>query len=179
MKDELSQCSIVQMNMTNLQSVSSQPCNIVAQSIGQMFDRIAPVYDILNHILSFGCDYLWRRKLADCLDPGRKLQVLDLATGTGDVLISLLSQNPDITEAVGLDISENMLELCRKKIGKYKFDDRVQLVCADVTASPFSDESFDVVTISFGIRNTSDPAQTLAGKAGSRPEKGRSAAQTH
>lgn len=148
--------------MTNLETVPSQPCNLAVQSIGQMFDRIAPVYDILNHILSFGCDFLWRRKLADCLDSGRKLQILDMATGTGDVLISLLRTNPDITEAVGLDISENMLALCRKKIAQYKFDNRVRLVRADVTASPFTDESFDVVTISFGIRNTADPAQTLA-----------------
>jgi demethylmenaquinone methyltransferase/2-methoxy-6-polyprenyl-1,4-benzoquinol methylase len=161
-KDGLSQCSIIQVSMTNLESVSHQPSNMVAQSIGQMFDRIAPVYDILNHILSFGRDFLWRRKLADCLDPGRKLQVLDLATGTGDVLISLLSKHPDITEAVGLDISENMLALCRKKITKHKFDDRVCLVRADVTVNPFTDESFDVVTMSFGIRNTADPVQTLA-----------------
>jgi demethylmenaquinone methyltransferase/2-methoxy-6-polyprenyl-1,4-benzoquinol methylase len=150
------------MSMTNLESVLSQPCRMGTQSIGQMFDRVAPGYDILNHILSFGCDFLWRRKLADCLEPGRKLRVLDMATGTGDVLISMLCKNPDITEAVGLDISENMLALCRKKIAKYKFYDCVHMVHADVTASSFTSESFDVVTISFGIRNTADPAQTLA-----------------
>lgn len=126
-----------------------------------MFDRIAPTYDILNHILSLGQDFLWRRKLVDCVDKKRKLRALDLATGTGDLLISLLRRNSNITEAVGLDISENMLALCRKKIARFKFANRVNLVRADAITSPFAAESFDLVTMCFGIRNTPEPLETL------------------
>lgn len=126
-----------------------------------MFNRIAPAYDILNHILSLGQDFLWRRKVADGLDKEQKLRVLDLATGTGDLLLSLLRRNPNIVEAVGLDISENMMALCRKKIARHKFSDRVRLVRADAVNNPFMEESFDVVTMSFGIRNTPDPLETL------------------
>lgn len=147
--------------MINVESVSGQPLNLVARSVSQMFDRIAPAYDILNHVLSFGRDFRWRRKLADRLDTGDKLHILDLATGTGDALISLLRRNPNITEAIGLDLSENMLALCRNKIAKQQFDDRVRLVHADASISPFNDETFDAITMSFGIRNTADPFQTL------------------
>ena len=90
-----------------------------------------------------------------------KLKVLDLATGTGDLLISLLRRNPNIAEAVGLDISENMLALCRKRIAKHKLTDRVSLVRSDATNSGFPDESFDTVTMGFGIRNTPDAFKTL------------------
>ena len=147
--------------MANVEHASREPLSLVATSVSQMFDRIAPAYDILNHILSFGCDFIWRWKLSDCFDKESKLRVLDLATGTGDTLISLLHKNPNITKAVGLDISENMLALCRKKIKKHKFNNRIRLVQADATFSPFTDETFDVVTMSFGIRNTADPFQTL------------------
>jgi len=129
--------------------------------VGQMFDRIAPVYDRLNHLFSFGRDFSWRRRLADAVDKDEKLRVLDLATGTGDVLISLLDRNPNIAEAVGLDISENMLALCRKKITRHKLTGRVSLVCADATASGLAGETFDVVTMGFGIRNTPDAFKTL------------------
>jgi len=126
-----------------------------------MFDRIAPAYDILNHLLSFGRDFSWRRRLADTVVKDEKLRILDLATGTGDVLISLLDRNPNIAEAVGLDISENMLALCRRKITRRKLANRVKLVRADVTVSGLGDKSFDVVTMGFGIRNTPDTFKTL------------------
>jgi len=129
--------------------------------VGQMFDRIAPVYDILNHLLSFGRDFSWRRRLAGAVDKNEKLRVLDLATGTGDVLITLLDRNPNIDEAVGLDISEKMLALCRRKLARHKLADRIKLVRADVTASGMDDESFDVVTMGFGVRNTPDAFKTL------------------
>lgn len=150
------------MNMTDIESASRQPLDLVTQSVRDMFDRIAPAYDILNHILSFGRDVRWRRTLADHLDPAKTSRVLDLATGTGDILISLLHRHPKITEAVGLDISEKMLALCRKKIAKQPFNDRVRLIRGDAAACPFADETFDAVTMSFGIRNTADPAHILA-----------------
>ena len=127
-----------------------------------MFDRITPTYSLLNHILSFGRDFSWRRTLADALDKDRELKVLDLATGAGDLLISLLRRNPNIAHAVGLDISENMLAACRKKIAGYKFTGRVTLVHADAACTGLLDGSFDVVTMGFGIRNTPDAFKTLA-----------------
>ena len=147
--------------MVNTESAPTLTSGYDTKSLGRMFDRIADVYDSLNHILSFGQDFFWRRKLADCVDKESKLKVLDLATGTGDVLISLLRRNSNITEAVGLDISENMLALCRKKIKRYKFTDRVNLVHADATINPFADQTFDLITMSFGIRNTPDIFKTL------------------
>jgi len=129
--------------------------------VGQMFDRIAPAYDILNHLFSFGRDFSWRRRLAEAVVKDEKLRVLDLATGTGDVLITLLERNPNIAEAVGLDISENMLAVCRRKIACRKFAGRIELVRADVTTSGLAAESFDVITMGFGIRNTPDAFKTL------------------
>jgi demethylmenaquinone methyltransferase/2-methoxy-6-polyprenyl-1,4-benzoquinol methylase len=148
--------------MTDVEPVSETPGNLNTNSVGQMFDRIAPAYDILNHLFSFGRDFSWRRRLADAVDKNEKLRVLDLATGTGDMLISLLRRNSNIAEAVGLDISENMLALCRRKIARYKLTDRVSLVRADVATSGLAGESFDVVTMGFGIRNTPDAFKTLA-----------------
>lgn len=132
-----------------------------SDAVCRMFDSIAPYYVLLNHVLSFGWDFLWRRKLANTVNNDKKLKVLDLATGTGDLLISLLRRNPNITEAVGLDISENMLALCRDRIAKHKLADRVSLVRSDAADSGLPDESFDVVTMGFGIRNTPDAFKTL------------------
>ena len=129
--------------------------------VHRMFDRIAPTYSLLNHILSFGLDFLWRRRLARTLDSNRPLQILDLATGTGDLLISILRARPNITKAVGLDISENMLAICRKKIDRAALADRVTLVQADAAETHLPPDSFDAVTIAFGIRNVPDPAEAL------------------
>ena len=147
--------------MTDVEPVTGTPGNMNLNPVGQMFDRIAPAYDILNHLFSFGRDFSWRRRLADSVVKDEKLRVLDLATGTGDILISLLRRNSNIAEAVGLDISENMLALCRRKIARHKLTGRIKLVRADVTASGLDDESFDVVTMGFGIRNTPDAFKTL------------------
>ncbi len=144
-------------NLSNPKPVFSPSSDAVCR----MFDSIAPYYVLLNHILSFGWDFLWRRKLADTVNNDKKLKVLDLATGTGDLLISVLRRNPNITEAVGLDISENMLALCRERIAKRKLTDRVSLVRSDAAESGLPGESFDVVTMGFGIRNTPDAFKTL------------------
>ena len=147
--------------MTDVESVTGTPGSMNSNPVGQMFDRIAPAYDILNHLFSFGRDFSWRRRLADAVFKDEKLRVLDLAAGTGDVLITLLDRNPNIAEAVGLDISENMLALCRRKIARHKLADRIKLVRADVTTNGLAGESFNVVTMGFGIRNTPDALKTL------------------
>ncbi len=136
------------------------PCG--SPSVGPMFDRIAPTYDLLNHLLSWGRDYAWRRKVTEQLKGPESLRLLDLATGTGDLLISLLRRCPAIARATGLDISERMLELCREKLQARGLAERVELVCGDASATPFSEGTFDVATMAFGIRNTANAATTLA-----------------
>jgi len=126
-----------------------------------MFDRIAPTYDFLNHLLSLGRDYAWRRKVAGLVGDGKGLKVADLATGTGDLLIALLRRRSDLVGAAGLDISEPMLSVFREKLRRTGLSDRAELLCADASATPFSDGTFDAVTMGFGIRNTSDVGATL------------------
>jgi demethylmenaquinone methyltransferase/2-methoxy-6-polyprenyl-1,4-benzoquinol methylase len=126
-----------------------------------MFDRIAPTYDLLNHLLSLGRDYSWRYRAAEQLSEGELRKVIDLATGTGDLLLSLLAARDDIAGAVGLDVSENMLDLCREKLCRRGLAERVELVCGDAAAIPFPDDTFDAAAMGFGIRNMPDALQTL------------------
>ncbi len=126
-----------------------------------MFDRIAPTYDLLNHLLSFGRDCSWRRGAARLLRADGPLKVVDLATGTGDLLISLLRARANVTEAAGLDFSQNMLGICRAKLHRRGLAARASLLCADASATPFPAGTFDVATMGFGIRNTADAAKTL------------------
>jgi demethylmenaquinone methyltransferase/2-methoxy-6-polyprenyl-1,4-benzoquinol methylase len=142
-----------------MESVSRQPLH---NSTGPMFDRIANVYDRLNHILSLGVDSFWRFRLAGMVEKKKQLRILDLATGTGDLLIALLRRNPNINEAVGLDISKKMLEICQKKIAQRNFSGKVKLVCSDADSSGLPDNAYDVVTMGFGIRNTPDSLKTLS-----------------
>ena len=141
------------------QTLSNQ--NSSTNTVGRMFDRIAPYYVLLNHILSLGLDFSWRRKLANAVAKDKKLKVIDLATGTGDLLVSVLRRNPNITEAIGLDISENMMAICRKKLAKQNLTDRTTLINSDAAGTGLPDDSFDVATMGFGIRNTPDVPKTL------------------
>jgi len=126
-----------------------------------MFDRIAPTYDLLNHLLSLGRDFSWRRRAARMLPHSEDLKVADLATGTGDLLVTLLRERPNVTEAVGLDLSEEMLKIALRKISERGFADRIRLVCDDAVHSALPGESFNAVTMAFGIRNTPDVEATL------------------
>jgi len=132
-----------------------------SNNVRTMFDRIAPRYDLLNHLLSFGQDILWRRRLARRANVSESTEVLDLATGTGDLLIALLRARRGIKRAVGLDFSENMLAVCRRKLENRGLDGEVELVTGDACNTGIREESFDVVTMGFGIRNTADVAATL------------------
>ncbi|MFC1781894.1 bifunctional demethylmenaquinone methyltransferase/2-methoxy-6-polyprenyl-1,4-benzoquinol methylase UbiE [Planctomycetota bacterium] len=145
------------MNSAKFKPTSEQN----TENIGLMFNRIADSYSFINHILSFGLDFCWRRRLADLPEKEKNLRLLDLATGTGDLLIELLQRNPNITEAVGLDVSEKMLNICRKKIAKHNFNNRISLFEVNAVSCPFSDESFDIVTMGFGIRNMLDTQMVL------------------
>jgi demethylmenaquinone methyltransferase/2-methoxy-6-polyprenyl-1,4-benzoquinol methylase len=140
---------------------ASEAARFAEPSVGRMFDHIAPTYDLLNHLLSLGRDFSWRRKTIRQLDASRNLKVIDLATGTGDMLITLFRERPNTAEATGLDISENMLTTCREKLRKRGLVHRAKLVCGDASRTPFADGTFDAATMAFGIRNTADASATL------------------
>jgi len=128
--------------------------------VWKMFDRVARRYDFLNHFLSLNRDVTWRRKVAELL-PGRKDQtVLDLATGTADQLLSLYGSDR-VESGVGLDLSEEMLIIGRRKIAARQLEGCLTLRNGDAGAIPFDDNTFDAVTISFGIRNVTDVCHTL------------------
>ncbi|MHC4745306.1 MAG: ubiquinone/menaquinone biosynthesis methyltransferase, partial [Planctomycetota bacterium] len=131
-------------------------------AVGKMFDRIAPTYALLNHILSFGLDFSWRRRLAESIEKDRPIELLDLATGSGDLLISILRRRANISKATGLDISEKMLEVCRRNLEKAKLAERATPIQADAARTGLADNSFDAATMAFGIRNVPEPNETLA-----------------
>jgi len=120
-----------------------------------MFDSIAWRYDFLNHFLSFGTDLFWRKKAIDEIAKRIKpVHILDLATGTCDLAIESLRLKPEKVTAI--DISQRMLEEGRKKLYRKKLNDKIELVVADSEELPFEDSSYDVVMVSFGIRNFED-----------------------
>jgi len=131
------------------------------RKVWAMFDRIAPRYDLLNRLLSLGQDVRWRRSLARHLPPGDGLRLLDLATGTADQILMLLDRTSAIREAVGLDMAEAMLEQGRRKLNRRGLSGLVRLQQGDAAHLPFGDGGFDVITMSFGIRNVSDVSGAL------------------
>ena len=126
----------------------------------KIFDSIAPTYDSLNHILSLGIDILWRKKLSKKLPRKKGLFVVDLATGTGDVALHL-SQEKNIQKIQGFDLSKNMVEIGRQKVQKKQVQHKVSLDIGDGMNIPLEDNSADVITLSFGIRNFSNPQKGL------------------
>ena len=123
--------------------------------IATMFDRISSKYDALNHLLSLNIDKVWRRKAAKEVAKHQPATILDLATGTADLAIALAKRNPQ-AHIVGMDISEKMLEIGKKKVAKQKMDPQIELRVGDAASLPFVDNTFDTVTVAFGVRNFED-----------------------
>ncbi|MBL7706036.1 MAG: bifunctional demethylmenaquinone methyltransferase/2-methoxy-6-polyprenyl-1,4-benzoquinol methylase UbiE [Taibaiella sp.] len=121
------------------------------EQVAGMFDRIAGKYDFLNHLLSMGIDKGWRKKAIRSLAPIQPKQVLDVATGTGDFAIACLKLNPDLV--TGVDISEGMLEVGRKKMADKQLTDKIKLQYGDSEDLPFADDHFDAITCAYGVRN--------------------------
>jgi demethylmenaquinone methyltransferase/2-methoxy-6-polyprenyl-1,4-benzoquinol methylase len=126
-----------------------------------MFNSIAHRYDLANHLLSFNIEKRWRRRMGRFLPAGEHLRLLDLATGTGDQIITLFKHFPQLKTAIGLDLSENMVALGAEKIAAAGLADQVEMVQGDGTQLPFVEPQFDVITISFGIRNVLDVSACL------------------
>ena len=127
---------------------------------GEMFDRIAPRYDLLNHLMSFGLATLWRRRLVRSIALPNDGRLLDLATGTGDVVVAAARRDTG-ARIVGLDPSAGMLEVAQSKLEAKRLGDRIELVVGDAQNLPFENNTFDAVTISFGIRNVPDRPKAL------------------
>jgi len=142
-------------------STTNKTARRLGPSVGAMFDRIAPTYDLLNHLLSLGRDFAWRRRAARMLPEAGALTIADLATGTADLLIAMLRERPNVVEAVGLDLSAEMLRIGQDKVTRRGYADRVRLVHDDALRSALPASHFDTVTMAFGIRNTPDVEATL------------------
>lgn len=130
------------------------------KEVWKMFDRIAHRYDFLNRSLSFGQDIAWRRKMRKHLPDRPNLHLLDLATGTADQLI-FLANDSRVASGEGSDMSEKMLEIGRRKIEKAGLQERFTLKTGDALQVPADDNSADVVTISFGIRNVESVPEAM------------------
>jgi demethylmenaquinone methyltransferase/2-methoxy-6-polyprenyl-1,4-benzoquinol methylase len=130
-------------------------------AVSSMFDNIAFRYDFLNHFLSFGIDRCWRRKAVKIISETQKNpEILDVATGTGDLAVAALKLNP--VKITGIDISRKMLEKGREKIIKKGYSDRIELLSGDSEDIPFNENSFDVAMVAFGVRNFADPLKGLS-----------------
>ncbi len=121
--------------------------------VATMFDSIAGKYDFLNHFLSAGTDIYWRRKAVDELKALRPARILDIATGTADFAIETLRAAAPDAHVTGVDISEGMLDVGRRKLAEKQLGHRIRLELGDSENLPFADGSFDAVTASFGVRN--------------------------
>ena len=129
------------------------------EQVARMFNNISRRYDFLNHLLSLGIDRGWRKKAVRFLKPLNPQIILDVATGTGDFALQSLSLNP--RKVVGVDISEGMLDIGRKKIEKRKLSHKIELKTGDSENLEFPDDTFDAVTVGFGVRNFEDLARGL------------------
>jgi demethylmenaquinone methyltransferase/2-methoxy-6-polyprenyl-1,4-benzoquinol methylase len=126
----------------------------------KIFDEIAGTYDFLNHFLSLGIDIYWRNKFLKNLPEISSINALDLATGTGDVALTLV-KDERVKKVTGIDLSEGMINIGLKKVLAKKLEKKIILLKGDGVTIPCADNIFDLTTISFGIRNFKDPATSL------------------
>jgi len=131
------------------------------QQVADMFDKIAFRYDFLNRFLSAGIDVSWRRKAIKQLKTFQPENILDVATGTGDVAI-LAEKMLHPIKITGIDISEGMLDIGRKKIGDLGLQNKIELMQGDSEKIGFADNSFDAITVAFGVRNFQNLEKGLA-----------------
>lgn len=130
------------------------------EQVTQMFDSISDNYDGLNRVISFGIDIKWRKRVVAILKKKRPKHILDIATGTGDLAINLMETGAE--KIIGLDISPGMLEVGKKKIAEKELSATIQMVVGDSEHLPFDDNSFDAITVAFGVRNFENLEKGLA-----------------
>ncbi|WP_300569756.1 bifunctional demethylmenaquinone methyltransferase/2-methoxy-6-polyprenyl-1,4-benzoquinol methylase UbiE [Flavobacterium sp.] len=130
------------------------------EQVAKMFDTISSKYDNLNRVISFGVDVKWRKKILKMVAEKNPASILDIATGTGDMAILLSQTNAD--KIIGLDISAGMLEVGKQKIAQKNLSHKIEMVLGDSEKIPFDDNSFDAITVGFGIRNFEDLEKGLS-----------------
>lgn len=123
-----------------------------SEQVREMFDAIAPAYDFMNRAMTFGIDRLWRRRAVRLMRDIPHGYVLDIATGTGDLAI-LMAERLDGSHVTGVDLSEGMIEIGRRKVAERGLDGRISLTTGDCLALPFPDNTFDCITCAYGVRN--------------------------
>lgn len=148
------------MNIANENNANENSLSERKKESYKIFNEIAGTYDLLNHTLSLGIDIYWRNKLLKHLPKKDSINALDLATGTGDVALTLI-KDPRIKKVTGLDLSKGMIDIGIQKVKKKGLDKKINLMIGDAVNIPAADDSFDLTTISFGIRNFSDPQKSL------------------
>jgi demethylmenaquinone methyltransferase/2-methoxy-6-polyprenyl-1,4-benzoquinol methylase len=121
------------------------------EQVAQMFDTISGNYDGLNRVISFGIDVKWRKKVVELVAETHPKTILDIATGTGDLAILMATTKAD--KIIGLDISEGMLAVGRNKIAQKNLSDKIEMILADSENMPYPDNTFDAITVAFGVRN--------------------------
>ncbi len=121
------------------------------EQVTKMFDNISDKYDVLNRVISFRADKKWRKRVVKIVNDTKPNEVLDIATGTGDLAIAL--SETSASKIIGLDISEGMLNVGRKKIEKLNLSNKIEMVLGDSEKLPFVDNRFDAITVAFGVRN--------------------------
>ncbi|MCG8785700.1 bifunctional demethylmenaquinone methyltransferase/2-methoxy-6-polyprenyl-1,4-benzoquinol methylase UbiE [Tenacibaculum finnmarkense] len=121
------------------------------EQVAKMFDNISEDYDGLNRVISLGIDVSWRKKVVKLVGENNPKQILDIATGTGDLALMMAGLNPD--RIVGLDISAGMLAVGKQKIAKANLTDKIEMIVGDSEKTPFDNDTFDAITVSFGVRN--------------------------
>jgi demethylmenaquinone methyltransferase/2-methoxy-6-polyprenyl-1,4-benzoquinol methylase len=130
------------------------------EQVAQMFDTISGNYDGLNRVISFGIDIKWRKKVLQLVADKNPKTVLDIATGTGDLAILMTETSAE--KIIGLDISAGMLEVGRNKIKAKKLSDKIEMILADSENMPFENNTFDAITVAFGVRNFENLEKGLA-----------------
>ncbi|WP_166966099.1 bifunctional demethylmenaquinone methyltransferase/2-methoxy-6-polyprenyl-1,4-benzoquinol methylase UbiE [Yeosuana marina] len=121
------------------------------EQVTKMFDTISKNYDGLNRVISFGIDVKWRKKVVKIVEKTHPKTVLDIATGTGDLAIALAKT--DANKIIGFDISSGMLEIGKQKVVKSNLQNTIEMVLGDSEDMPFEDNTFDAITVAFGVRN--------------------------
>lgn len=130
------------------------------EEVREMFDNIAPRYDLLNHTLSVNIDRIWRRRVVNEVRRAKPRRILDVATGTGDLAIALARRIRDV-QVMGVDLSEAMLAVARRKVEARGLDSRIVLERGDAEHLDVADASVDAATVAFGVRNFGDLAAGL------------------
>lgn len=125
------------------------------EEVREMFDNIAPKYDLLNHTLSMSIDRVWRRRVVGEVRRAKPGRILDVATGTGDLAIAMARRIRDV-QVLGVDLSEQMLAVARRKIEARGLDGRIVLDRGNAERLAVADASVDVATVAFGVRNFGD-----------------------